>query len=157
MEEQKPFVIPTMSKAKISHLLSYPVGAEAIAHALEGVPQMKQLALQFYHWSDLHLRRGEYEFLRVEYLNGVSAHYTEYLYKREPQYRWEIVVQPVPRVKRHQVKTYITETALPLIKAWLVKNAELEERGNTLLSFLLDEKKEEFIVKPIDRLEPVVR
>jgi hypothetical protein len=158
MEEQKPFVIPTMSKAKISHLLSYPVGAEMVTRALDGVPQMNQLALQFYHWTDNALRRGNYEFLRVEYLKGVAPaeEYPIFLYRRPPlvQYQWEILVQPVPRIKRHNIRTYIGETALAAIKNWLMERAELKARGSTVLAFFFDEEKDEITMHQIERLEP---
>ena len=105
-----------MSKAKISRHLSYPVGAEQVSSALISTPQFPRLKLHFYFWSDSHLRRKDYEFLRIEYLNNVQPR-NEYpiwtLYQRPPQWRWEIVVQPVPPEFRHLVKRYIAETALP--------------------------------------------
>ena len=69
MEETQQIVIPTLSKAKISRYLSYPIGAEHISEALASVPQFAELKLLFYS-SKFHtpLRRGDYEFLRVEYL-----------------------------------------------------------------------------------------
>ena len=159
MEEQKPFVIPTMSKAKISHLLSYPVGAETITRALDGVPQLKQMALQFHEGSDYRLRSGRYEFFRVEYLRDVEPlnEYPVYLFRRPLQYRWEILVQPVPRVKRHQIKTYIDESALEMSKDWLVERAHLEEKGNAVLAFFFDDEKNEFAVQRVERLEPAMR
>jgi len=161
VEEQKPFVIPTMSKSKISHILSYPVGAETVTHALEGAPQIEQLKLQFYHWSDNALRRGNYEFLRVEYLNSVqpAEEYPVYLYRRPPlvQYQWEIMVQPVPRLRRHRIKTYISETALPAVKTWLTQRAKVDGKGSAVLAFFFDEEKDDFVGHQIDRLEPAVR
>ena len=132
VEDVELVVIPTMSKAKISRDLSYPIGAEAISRAVERVPQFPLLRLQFYLGSDHFLRRGNYEFLRAEYLNNstpVDEYPVSHLYKRPPQYQWEIVVQPVPCVHRHRIKTYIVESALGEIREWLVQRAEYGQNG----------------------------
>jgi hypothetical protein len=151
-------VIPTMSKAKISRDLSYPIGAEAISRAVEEVPQLPLLRLQFYHSSDLHLRWGRYEFLRVEYLNDATP-LDEYpvsrLFDRPPQYQWEIVVQPVPRVHRHRIKTYIAESALNEVRGWLMQRVDYVQSGSEVLAFFYDEKLDEFQVRRVARLEPV--
>ena len=47
VEENKPIIIPTRFKAKISHELSFPIGAEKISIALASVPQLAQLVLHF--------------------------------------------------------------------------------------------------------------
>ena len=158
MEDVKPYVIPTLSRAKISHQLSYPVGAAAVSVVLDSIPQLHELKLHFYFWSDFWLRRGEYEFLRVEYLNNarpaenwpISA-----LYQRPPHYRWEIVVQPVPRLIRHRVKQYVLSAALPQIAGWLRDRAELARQGSDILTFFYDEKGEEFKVRYLTKLEPL--
>ena len=72
MEDIQPYTIPTLSKAKISHLLSYPVGAGAVSTALASVAHLAELKLHFYFQFDNALRRGHYEFLRVEYLNDAT-------------------------------------------------------------------------------------
>ena len=154
--EEMP-VIPTLSKAKISSKLSYPVGAERISSALISAPQFPQLKLHFYHWSDNDLKRGLYEFLRAEYLNQptqMEGWSTYSLYQRPPQYRWEIVVQPVPRVVRHRVKQYILEAALPSLDRWLQARAQLAQRGNELIAFFYNETQDEFETREFARLEP---
>ena len=158
MEGLDVAVIPTMSKAKISRDLSYPVGAEAISRAVEGVPQLTLLRLQFYHWSDLHLRWGKYEFMRVEYLNSampLDEYPVSRLYKRPTQYQWEIVVQPVPRVHRHRIKTYIVQHALPTVREWLVERCDFVQNGSDVLAFFYDEKLDEFKNYRVAHLEPV--
>jgi hypothetical protein len=40
-------IIPTRLKAKISHELSFPIGAEKLSSALLGVPQFMKLSLHF--------------------------------------------------------------------------------------------------------------
>ena len=110
-EETQP-IIPTISRAKIPRNLSYPVGAGVISEALLSVAQFQELKLIFYSSKfDIGVRSGRYErrsyeFLRVEYLNNAKAGEewpVSSLYARPPQSRWEIVVQPVPRLLRHQI------------------------------------------------------
>jgi len=160
VEDVRPYTIPTASKAKVSHHLSYPIGAEAVSLALASAAQCQSLKLHFYLWSDLWLRSGNYEFLRVEYLNNATPA-EEFpilrLHKRPPQYRWEIVVQPVPRLVRHRIKQYILEAALPEIASWLFDRAELAQQGSDILTFFYDEKVEEFRMRPLTRLEPLRR
>jgi hypothetical protein len=74
-----------------------------------------------------------------------------------PQSRWEVIVQPVPRILRHRINQYILETALPQVARWLDERANLVQRGCDLLAFFYDEKTEEFISRPLTRLEPVLR
>lgn len=160
MEDVQPYMIPTLSRAKISHHLSYPVGAAAVSVALASVVQLPDLKLHFYFWSDLGLRSGHYEFFRVEYLNNATPAEEwpiSSLYKRPPQYRWEIIVQPVPRVNRHRINEYILESALPGVKNWLSERTELAQQGSDLLTFFYNEKEEKFESRPLTRLEPLRR
>lgn len=157
MEVDQRFVIPTVSRAKISHKLSYPVGAERISVAFAAVPQVPELRLHFYSGFDIQLRSGHYEFLRIEYLNGVRPLQDwpiATLYNRPVQGRWEIVVQPVPRTVRHRVKEYITDFALTQIALWLTARKELTKQGGDILAFFYDEKNDHFVVRQLTRLEP---
>lgn len=157
MEDIQPYIIPTLSRAKISHHLSYPVGAAAVSMALSSVVQLPELKLHFYFWSDLGLRSGHYEFLRVEYLNNAppAPEWPWHLFKRPPQQRWEIVVQPVPRFNRHRINKYILESALPRLGSWLSERTGLSQQGSDMLTFFYDEKAEEFESRPLTRLEPL--
>jgi hypothetical protein len=158
VEDLQPYIVPTLSKAKISHHLSYPIGAAAVSQALVSLAQLPDLKLHFYYCFDIWLRRGHYEFLRVEYLNNATPA-DEYpisrLFGRPPQYRWEIVVQPVPRALRHQIKEFILESALPQIASWLARRAELARRGSDILAFFYDEKKGELQARQLSQLEPL--
>lgn len=158
MEDLQPYIIPTLSKTKISHHLSYPIGASAISEVLRSAAQLPELKLHFYFWSDHGLRCGHYEFLRVEYLNNATPaeeYPIGHLYKRPPQYRWEIVVQPVPRVIRHEIKRYILESAFAEIAKWLSDRTELAQQGSDMLTFFYDEKNGQFESRPLTRLEPL--
>jgi hypothetical protein len=158
MEQVERPLIPTLSKAKISSKLSYPIGAGQVSSALASAPHFHELGLHFYSGIDLGLRRGEYEFLRVEYLNSSRPH-EQYpitsLYKRATQHRWEVVVQPVPRPCRHVIQQYVIESALPRIRQWLAERANLSQQGNDILAFFYAEKLEEFVPRELTHLEPV--
>jgi hypothetical protein len=157
MEEIQKVIIPTLSRAKISRNLSYPIGAEQISTALASTVQLPELKLHFYSGFDIGLRKGHYEFLRVEYLNNARPSEKwpiSSLYKRPPQAQWEIVVQPVPRVLRHRVKRYILDYALMQIMHWLGQRAQLARQGNDILTFFYDEKTAEFIPRQLTHLEP---
>jgi len=158
MELDQQFVIPTVARVKISHKLSYPVGAERISIALASVPHLSELKLHFYLRFDVQLRSGHYEFLRVEYLNNARPSQEwpiSSLYRRPEQSRWEIVVQPVPRAQRHRVNQYILDSALAQIAKWLIQRKELTQQGNDVLAFFYDEKAEDFVVRHLTRLEPL--
>jgi hypothetical protein len=161
VEAVQPYIIPTVSKSKISHHLSYPVGAAAVSTALASVTQLPELKLHFYFYSEHSLRRGHYEFLRVEYLNNALPPAAEWpiwlLYSRPPQYRWEIIVQAVPRVNRHRINEYILKTALPQVGIWLSERTGLSQQGNDMLTFFYDEKAEKFESRLVTRLEPLRR
>jgi hypothetical protein len=158
MEDVQQIIIPTLSRAKISHLLSYPIGAEQISTALASTPQLSEIRLLFFSWRYLpRLRESHYEFLRVEYLNNAvpaQKHPIRSLYGRPKQGQWEIVVQPVKRVFRHRIKEYILQVALPQIGDWLVERAHLAQQGSDILAFFYDELGEEFAVHPLTNLEP---
>lgn len=158
MELERQLVIPTASRVKISRKLSYPVGAESISLALVFVPQLAEIRLHFYSGFDIQIRSGHYEFLRVEYLNGVLPLQDwpiAALFKRPAQERWEIVVQPVPRSVRHRIKQYILDSALKQIAQWFVRRSELTQRGGDILAFFYDQKSEDFVVRHLTRLEPL--
>ena len=149
-------LIPTLHKSKISHLLSYPVGAETVSTALYGVPQFNKLILRFFFWSDNELRRGNYEFIRIEYRNRYqSKEWTRLgLHGRTEQYRWEIVVHPVPRVFRNRVHDLAISEALPAIREWLEAHAVLDRQGTYIFAFFYDEKTDAISIERFDKLEP---
>jgi hypothetical protein len=153
MEEIQQIVIPTLSKAKISCTLSYPIGAKPISSALASTVQLPELGLHFYAGFGAGLLRGQYQFLRVGYLN--KARPIEFWHNLPPQGRWEIVVRPVPPVLRHRFKQYIVETALPQIAHWLGERTQLAQQGSDTLAFFYNEKTEEFTSRQSTHLEPL--
>lgn len=158
MEEEVEIIIPTMSRDKISRRLSYPIGAREVSTGLSTVSQFGSLKLYFYSRSDFQLRRGRYEFLRVEYLKSATPAQEwpiSWIFSRPPQYRWEIVVQPVPRVIRHPIKEYILADALPRVASWLKERTSQANRGSDILAFFYDEKLAQFEARTVTRLEPL--
>ena len=158
MKQDRQLIIPTVSRAKISRKLSYPIGAERVSALLASAAQLPELKLHFYSEFDIQFRNGHFEFLRVEYLNNARPSREwpiSSLYKRPIQSRWEIVVQPVPRTLRHRVKQYILDSALVQIAHWLVERKQLAQQGNDILAFFYDEKAEEFVPRQLTRLEPL--
>jgi len=157
VEDVQQVIIPTLSRAKISHTLSYPIGARDASVALSSAVQLPELKLHFYSGFDIGLRSGHYEFLRVEYLHNAKSAAKwpiSDLFQRPPQYRWELVVQPVPRVLRNRIKRYILDSALCQIAEWLAERAQLIQQGNDMLTFFYDEKTETFTAHPLTHLEP---
>ena len=158
MEETKHIVIPTLSRAKISRNLSYPIGAERISEALASTAQLPELKLQFHSGFNTGPRIRHFEFLRVEYLSDARESGRLPIFSLWPLQRhsqWEIVVQPVPRVLRHRIKQYITKTALEQVALWLRERARLQQEGNDILAFFYDENTEEFTPERLTRLEPL--
>ena len=155
MEDVKTAIIPTRTKAKISHELSFPIGAERISVALAAATQLPQLVLHFRPDYFNGVRCGRYPFLRVQYSRAekpidfippsVASLFNE----------WQIVVWPVPRVFRHRIQQYILDLALPQIKQWLDQRVNLAQPGSESLTFLFDEKKEEFVPEQLVRLQPM--
>ena len=158
-------IIPTLSKSKISRLLSYPIGAELLSQALRQIPQFQFLKLHFYAAMGNGLQdcrlggKTIYEFLRVEYLNS-SAVAEKYpirpLYSRPPQYRWEIIILPVPRVHRHAVNRHIVEVVLPKVERWLCKRASQISVGSEVLSFFYDPEEDAVSTEEVSRMEPLL-
>jgi hypothetical protein len=123
-------------QVKISSRFSYPLGAELISSALEGVPQALQFSISFYPKYERLKHRGDtYEILSVGY-SGTQSY----------QPGWNITVRPVPRHLKQTVREALKKEFLPRIRAWLEMHATLSSRyGTHSISVLLDEKDEEML------------
>ena len=146
MEEVKQIMIPTRSKAKISHLLSFPIGAERISKALADTPQIAELLLHFQSDRWGHVRTGRYPCIRVQH----SSRHAE-MAERFPDSagvplfnEWEVSVYPVPKIHRHTVQQHIVNIALPQINEWLRRRADLQQPGEHSLTFRFEELKNDF-------------
>ena len=152
MESEKPYIIPTRFKSKISHELSFPIGAERISQALAETPQFAKLILHFNseRWRSngdrwLSIKHGYYEIFRVSYSGRRAQMAAERLAEDGESLwsEWQLDVFPVPRALRHRFHEYILETALPQVKDWLRKRNNPGHSGEDVLSFIYDEHKDE--------------
>src|SRR5689334_7222847 len=138
-------MIPTGHRAKIPHTLSYPLGAKAISEALEGVPQFDELTVDFRFSNQLARLHGTatpYRVIQAQFsgpLRSFSA--STIMHEKTHRFpRWTIRIDAVPRPLRHMIQGKLLVEALPLIRSWLVSNAQPTEReGWQVLSFSFDE------------------
>lgn len=120
-------IIPTFTKSKIPHTLSYPVTAKTVSQALADVPQFRNLKLHFWlnSWElRKHRFRGAYPVIQVEFLHTRFPVYKSALAERE----WTVTVSAVPRALRHVLHLKIVAEALPAMRAWLISNPPSEGR-----------------------------
>jgi hypothetical protein len=76
MQQEALFIFPTKSRARHSKLVSYPVGAEILSRALEGVPQHGALTCTFTAGNP-HRDTGKTRFrvLHVSYRKRARSHF----------------------------------------------------------------------------------
>jgi hypothetical protein len=123
MLDAAPHTFPTLSRAKHSHLVSYPIGAEALSRALDGVPQHGMLACDFYAGNaHQHLDQPLQIVLSVLY----RKHPGSFNFGRDAASRgvfdprWTISIFAIGRKVRHVVKTRLLVEGLPdLVRPWL--------------------------------------
>jgi len=138
-------LIPTSFKSKNPHTLSYPIGAEAISSALKDVPQFENLTLQFWLWKFLRPDQTHvYSVLILNYSRAARSLHTtkDQLKYSQLEPRWTIMVRPVPRNRRHLIKTKLEEEALPFARRWLMETGMRDEVGGLTLAFSFDEETE---------------
>jgi len=155
-------MIPTRIKSIIPKFLSYPLGAKAISDALAGVPQAGLLTIQFRFWNDWR-RRGmnkPYSWipawgkpvpvLCVSYSNISPTTFSSNDMIARGYYspKWEISVEAVPRIIKHQIQTKLIAEALPKMRQWLIANAGATGReGGHHLTFFYDDLSNELTSK----------
>jgi len=156
MDGLKPIIIPTRYKAKISHDLSFPVGAEKISKALSDTPQIRELILHFNsdRWHQVAYKR--YACIGVMHSSRRAAMADMHLDAAGvPLFsEWEIDVHPVPRICRHRIQRYIVDHALTEMRDWLRKRAEIPLLGEESLKFFFDEERDEFSSEVNEQLHP---
>ena len=154
MEKVKPHIIPTNYRAKISHELSFPIGAERISIALAEVPQLELLNITFLSNYSHAVPAWELPFLTVRYANIPKMR--EFVKPDGSLYfhAWSIDVRPVQRELRHRIQTYIVNSALPAVACWLVERGDLRMEGRDELNFTLDMQKDEFVTGRVAQLQP---
>ena len=115
-------MIPTRYKSKLSHLMSYPIGAGILSNSLAEVPQINDLSVAFFA-SCQHPNKLEnpckilhigYSYRRVNLTS--SNEFIDQGYYVE---KWNIMVYPVPRTHVNFVKNKIIKEGLEKIRQWL--------------------------------------
>ena len=124
-------MIPTTFKSNISKELSFPIGAEQINAALEGVSQYEGLSIRFSrHYDQTPSQTRDIldngELLRVveaEYRDAIQCLDESRAIVNENGYEkvWRLRVYPVPRDRKKAVRELLLETGLARIRAWLEK------------------------------------
>jgi hypothetical protein len=133
-----PHVFSTQDRAKHSHLLSYPLGAEVLSRALDEVPQHSEITCSFYAGNahqflerPTHLVLSALYRRRARTFNDGAESQARGVY--EP--RRTITVFAVPRGLRHAIKTALLQDGLPnTVRPWLIENAHV--MGQTGMSGL---------------------
>jgi hypothetical protein len=120
-------IFPTVSRAKHSHLVSYPIGAEQLSRGLDGVPQHGELTCTFtagmpHRWVDKEL----IHVMNAGYTKHGRSHFDSGDARDRGVYdpRWEIWVYDVPVPLRGEIKKALVEIGLPqIVKPWLMANS----------------------------------
>jgi hypothetical protein len=151
------YVIPTRTKYRIAHILSWPVGAEEISRAMTPVSQLTELALHFRDGfrEEGKRRHGIYRVIGVSYVAKPLRINSDPSDGIALFNRWEIAVGPVPRILRHKIHEYILSSALPAIRDWLDQRSSLELEGAEHLTFFYNDKSEQFYLEADERLMPL--
>jgi len=152
MEAEGHYVIPTARKSRISHLLSWPIGAERLSLALTSVPQLRLLSLQFaQNWYDkMHFPR--YPVLSTFYVHNENTFksVTGEIVSTE----WLIHVHPVRRQFRHRIQEHMLAKGLPLVARWFEERSDLCLRGYDRLILFYEEEADTFSIERETRLHP---
>jgi hypothetical protein len=156
MEDVKSIIIPTRFKAKISHELSFPIGAEKLSKALSDTPQFMDLVLHFSSDRWRNVRFNCYPCIAIEHSSRNADMADRFVDSAgNPLFNeWMLNIFPVPRMHRHRVQQYIIDQALPEVREWLRKRGEMQQPGEESLKFLFDEEKDEFTSELQSRLSP---
>jgi hypothetical protein len=138
MRETPAHLFPTSYRLKHSKHVSYPLGAEALSRALDGVPQHELITCDFGPGSlQNDLDKLDFQVLHVIYRKQLPSFYhTRDAAERgvfEPS--WMIRVFAVPVAVRSPIKRLLIEDALPrLVRPWLMEKHHLAGKtGESLL------------------------
>jgi hypothetical protein len=146
--DHSPHIFPTRDRPKHSKLMAYPIGAEALSRALDGVPQHRELSCGFWAGNPHHEqhKRALLYFMAVTYEKVArSFHHSQTSAERgvfDP--RWEIQVYAVPVETRAAIKRLLVDDVLPnIVHPWLTQKAALTGRtGGAALILYYDREKD---------------
>jgi hypothetical protein len=153
------YIFPTLHRDKHSHLVSYPLGAEALSRALDGVPQHAMLTCQFFAGNThqrldnpLHLAMAaSYQRRQRSFYDGQDADARGVFLPR-----WTITVFAVPRTLRHAIKTAVHTEGLPsIVRPWLIENASISGRtGNCAINLDYDVAEDKLVATARSAIQP---
>ncbi len=136
-------IFPTRYRGKHGKSVSFPVGAEILSRALDGVPQHALIGC--------HFTVGDMERRPVKHLE----HVMHVVYSRQVRQfhhgqsaeihavfdpKWAISVFAVPSPLRHPIQTLLISDALPsIVRYWLIANGNVSGRaGNRALMIMFN-------------------
>lgn len=129
-------MIPTRSRTRIPQGWSYPIGAQVVSHALEGVTQYESLALRFL-WQNPASRLAGGDRSRL-FLLGVHHTNPE---QTALDRNWLIDIMAVPGEQKALVSDLLVQQVLPQVHSWMVKSrtpAWHARENHLYVSFNLD-------------------
>lgn len=125
-------IFPTTYRDKHSKAVSFPLGAEVLSRAFDGVPQHEALTCSFYA-GDVQRHPGKplLHVVHVMYRKQArSFHHAQDADERgvfDP--KWFITVFAVPAALRNEIKIALIDHALPdVVRPWLVEKAGVTGR-----------------------------
>jgi hypothetical protein len=134
-------MIPTSFKSKIPQTHFYPAGAELLSESSPSVPQFELLTLNFYGlWAKD--KSNLQPVLKVNHINIRESQYSSKNLVAQGFYQdtWEIVIYPVPRERKAEVKRLLVAEGLLKVKEWLsAKRSPAWLEGRKTLSVSFDE------------------
>ena len=149
-------LIPTVSKWRLSGLLSYVLGAKHVSEGLRGVPQYDRLSLIFWPQNENpHEIESPFWGVRVHYSKPRPGHSASRDVIESGWYdgRWEIRVGAVPRGLRHAAKALLLEEGLPQIRTWLCDLGDVTGReGHAWFQCDYDAERERLVFEDRIRL-----
>ena len=139
-------LLPTESRDKIGKNLAYPVGAETISRALEGIPQAARTSIRFSsqigtwasEWNRI-LREGQ-QYALVQCSLEWDGENTGKL----SEISWHIAVRPVLRDLKSAAGEALVSDGLPSLRAFMLRAATSEGRRQGIFLALMwspDEKR----------------
>jgi hypothetical protein len=116
-------LIEPIYKDKIGAGQSYPLGTEAISKALEGIPQYSKLSLTYRNGdgASLGATSSQYSMGKVKQDTSDLINFQQVLTAAYSHRwaTWSLILQRVSSAQNKQVKSFLLQTGLPLLKDWL--------------------------------------
>ena len=116
--------LPTLYKARLPRLLSYPLGAQKISEALAGVTESPNIGLHFSnHSKQNHGTQRPYAVLEGGYRRMPRSFSESNMFIEQGwnDPKWTVTVQAVPRELKHDIQLLLLKKLIKLVLMILVK------------------------------------